>query len=156
MENEQILQLIETVPFFNLFTKSEKQELSTLKNLLLRYQPSHYIISEGAHDPAFFILLKGTVRVTKGNPESVIAKLKTGAIFGELSWISNRPRSTNVVAEGEVVVMRINRESLEKVGMALQNRLRDHVIDLLVSRLEATNEQLAKLSKQIESGENRR
>jgi CRP-like cAMP-binding protein len=155
LKNDQIVQLIETVPFFNKFTKSEKQELAGLKNLLLRYQSLHYIIREGAYDPSFFILLKGNVRITKGQPEVVIAKLKTGAVFGELSWISNRPRSTNVVAEGDVIVMRINQESLEKVSQSLQNQMRNHVIDLLVSRLEATNEQLARLSKQIETGNDR-
>lgn len=93
MEQDQALELIEQLSFFSGFTQEEKHFLSTLESQIYKYFPSDQIIKEGEKDYSFFILLKGVVAVVKKNPKEVtIAKLKAGAVFGEIAYIPHHQR----------------------------------------------------------------
>ena len=60
---------------------------------------------------------------SKEDIPSIFIKLKTGAIFGELSWVGKRPRTTSVIADGDVIALKLNFESVESLGPALAKKI---------------------------------
>ncbi|MFQ5672013.1 MAG: Crp/Fnr family transcriptional regulator [Nitrospinales bacterium] len=148
MENETIVNLMKNIPFFNQLTQQEMEDLASLDSNVMRFAPSEFIIREGDFEFIVYILLKGVVRVVKTVPKEVtITKLKTGAIFGELSWVGKRARTTSVIADGDVIALRLDVESIDKFGLVLAKKIQDKLMNILVTRLEKMNEQLSRLAR---------
>lgn len=146
MVNESILNLMETIAFFDNLTKQEKKDLAGQDSCVVRFAPSEFIIQEGEIEYTFYILLKGVVRIAKSKPKEItITKLKAGSIFGELSWVGKRPRTTSVIADGDVIALKIDLNVSERCGPALTKKIQDKIIGILVTRLERMNEQLSQL-----------
>lgn len=73
---------------------------------------------EGADEKKFYILLDGTVDITKmiNNVEQRHLKsLHTGDFFGEMALIHNAPRAANVIASTPVTVLEIDKEDFDRV-----------------------------------------
>ncbi len=73
---------------------------------------------EGAIEATFYILLDGTVDITKmiNNLEQRYLKsLGPGAFFGEMALIHNAPRAANVTATTHVTVLEIDKENFDRV-----------------------------------------
>ena len=83
-------------------------------------------------DSREFIPIDAPVSLAYGNP---IATLEAGDIFGEMTCMSNYPRSATVRAMGEVVVLEMLRNVLyilqrsNKSRKFLEERYRNHAID---------------------------
>ena len=136
----ETVKLFEGIPFFQSLNEQEKIGLASIDTVVVRYDPEEKIITQGDIDLRLFILLKGNVVVTKNeNPNKVIAKLKRGDIFGEVSFISRRPRTANVIADNQAYVLKVNGEQFETLPLLVQNKLREQLIDLLVKRLDEMN-----------------
>ncbi len=145
MEQDQAFELIDQLSFFSGFTPEEKHFLSTLDSQIYKYFPSDMIIKEGETDYSFFILLKGVVAVVKRNPKEVtIAKLKAGAVFGEIAYIAKRKRMTSVIADGDCIALRFETKYIDSLKPAIPTKLKDKLIEILVNRLEAMNEQVTR------------
>ena len=106
LHSDEVMTLLYKIPFFNDFTNEEKLRIASMDSFIKRYENRNYIIAQGDLDNSLYVLLKGLVYITKnGNPYVKISKLKPGAIFGEISFLSDTPRTTNVVAEDNVVAL---------------------------------------------------
>ncbi|MDP6478297.1 MAG: hypothetical protein QF502_10395 [Nitrospinaceae bacterium] len=53
--------------------------------------------------------------------------------------ISKRSRTTNIVAKGEIVVLKMDGEMISRPNLRLVNKVKDTVIDLLAQRLDDMN-----------------
>ena len=145
MDNEQIFELIDKLSFFSGFSQEEKQFLSTLENQIYKYQPSDFIITEGETDYSFYVLLKGVVCIVKSYPkELTITKLKAGAVFGEIAYVAKRKRTTSVIADGDVIALKIDTKNIDALSPAIPTKLKDNLIEILVRRLESMNEQVTR------------
>jgi len=114
MNEEQAFELIDQLSFFARFTEEEKRFLSTLESQIYKYFPADVIIKGGETDYSFFVLLKGVVAIVKNNPRQVIiTKLKAGAIFGEIAYVAKRKRTTSVIADGDVIALRIDTKNID-------------------------------------------
>ena len=143
MDDEQAFKLIDKHSFFDGFTQDEKRFLSTLESQIYKYFPADVIIKEGETDYSFFVLLKGVVAIVKNNPKEVtITKLKAGAIFGEIAYVAKRKRTTSVIADGDVIALKIDTKNIDALKPAIPTKLKDNLIEILVKRLEAMNEQI--------------
>ena len=154
---EQFLKLTDNIDFFKEFTREEKSEMATLYCNVLMYRAGNYIIKQGDIDQSLFVLLNGSARVTKrissdtdGPTETLLAKLKSGDLFGEISLMTSRPRATNVVAEGDVIALKFEGKMLDKRNPAIANKVRIRLIEILVKRLEDANRLNKDLTKRIE------
>lgn len=154
---EQFLKLTDNIDFFKEFTREEKSEMATLYCNVLMYRAGNYIIKQGEIDQSLFVLLSGSARVTKrmssdtdGSTETLLAKLKSGDLFGEISLMTSRPRATNVVAEGDVIALKFEGKMLDKRNPAIANKVRIRLIEILVKRLEDANKLNKDLTKKIE------
>ncbi|MEO5376831.1 MAG: cyclic nucleotide-binding domain-containing protein [Magnetococcus sp. DMHC-6] len=139
-----ILKAMEQIPFFWHFTPEEKADLVKTEALFEHYLDGEYIIHEGGGDSSLFIMISGKALVTRNvRPSLILATLESGAVFGELSFLTNRTRSTNVIAQGEVTVFKLDsHDILKKMNLSLQNKIKDQLIDILVHRLDDMNQTL--------------
>jgi len=78
------------------------------------YQAHDTIITEGEQGKAMYWLVRGSVQVTSRDGESTFAELKPGAFFGEIGILMNIPRTANIIANMRSLVVRLNKEDLEK------------------------------------------
>ena len=75
------------------------------------------IIQEGDKGNTFFQILEGKVGVYKDydkENETKLATLEQGQYFGEMAVIESYPRSSTVVADGDVKVLEIAAEEMKE------------------------------------------
>ena len=71
-----------------------------------------------------------------------IAKLKAGAVFGEIAYVAKRKRTTSVIPDGDVIALKIDTKNIDALKPAIPTKLKDNLIEILANRLEAMNEQI--------------
>jgi len=79
--------------------------------------PKAVICKEGEYTADFYVVLSGLVGVYKqsGETQKYLASLPANSWFGEMSCMSNAPRSATVVAEADAVVLSVPRHAFMKV-----------------------------------------
>jgi len=116
-----IKNLLQTSPLFAPFTKSQQGEL-------LRRFEGHEIesgvevIIEGEPGKGLFLVLSGEVDVIKdaaGPSPVMLAHLKTGDMFGEMSLVTDQPTSATVRATMPTTVLFLAREYVERLAAAV-------------------------------------
>jgi len=105
----QLIDTINEIPMFNSFTESEKKMFSKLEHSLLGFKKDDVIIREGDTFTSLYLLIKGTVLITKAELNVTIAKLSQGALFGEMSFFTKKPRHSNVIANEDVLVLKLDK-----------------------------------------------
>jgi CRP-like cAMP-binding protein len=99
------------------------------------------IIKQGATDRCFYVLEKGAVEVVKdGIVLNVL--MYPGTIFGEISSILDKPRTSSVKARTETTVTRY--ESVHLPDFVSEHpELAARMLQTLASRLERTTQKLS-------------
>ncbi len=142
----QLVDTINEIPMFNRFTESEKKMFAKLEHSLLGFKKDDVIIREGDTFTSLYLLIKGTIQITKTGYSTPIAKLSPGALFGEMSFFTKKPRHSNVIANENVLVMKLDKAFFEKVRPEIKDKIKDYIIELLINRLDSMNESLSKIS----------
>ncbi|MDH5720432.1 MAG: cyclic nucleotide-binding domain-containing protein [Spirochaetia bacterium] len=88
---------VSKIPFFKYITPEIAGKLVALFKVQT-YNKHDIILSFGQDVPGFYIIVQGEVVVHTENYESVLANLKEGHGFGEMSLIDNQKASANVKA----------------------------------------------------------
>jgi cAMP-dependent protein kinase regulator len=81
------------------------------------------VIEEGAEGAEAYIVARGELEVTRrstddedGKPPIVLARLTSGALFGEMALLSRAPRAGSVTATRPSILLVAKREALEAVA----------------------------------------
>ena len=96
-----------------------------------------------------FMLLSGAAEVRAATPRGIDHVLETlgkGQVFGEMSFLSGRPRTADVVALTNVEVLSLNCKFLERLTESMPaaaSRLLLNLSIYLVERLQNTTRALA-------------
>lgn len=104
------------------------------------------IIHEGAEHGAFYLLLQGSVLVTKAGYDYVMAQLSPGAIFGEMSFFTKKPRHTNVIASDDVLTLKMDEDFFKSISHDVRDKINTYLINILIKRLDVMNTALIKIS----------
>lgn len=109
--------LIHRVPIFSGMTADELRTLSSLskKRLVIAGTP---LLRQGDPGDSLFILRDGLleVRISKdGQPETVVACIRPGNFFGEMSLLLGEPRSASVVPVVDSMVSEISRKAMAQL-----------------------------------------
>jgi CRP-like cAMP-binding protein len=67
------------------------------------------IVTEGESGASMFIILAGTVTITKNR--RIIAELSEGSFFGEMSLFLGKNRTATITAKTKVTALEINKEN---------------------------------------------
>ena len=151
-----LFQLIDKVSFFDVFSKSEKSEIIKNNSMVKKYEKKDLtIFSEGDEGGSAVIILAGQVNITKSStpnteegrlslrdPKTItLAKLGVGSIFGEVSLLSNKKRTTGVVTSTPlVIVLQVDKDALQGFDSSIQNKFHSQFVSILIARLEEMNE----------------
>ncbi|MCX8058024.1 MAG: cyclic nucleotide-binding domain-containing protein [Spirochaetes bacterium] len=120
------------------------------KELIEKYSKSfkegQIIFTEGSFGREMYILLEGEVEIYReiDGKKRVLAVLKKGDFFGEMSIIDKFPRSASACAKTNITVIVINGILFAKL---LQTNIEFSIkiIKMLISRLRNTNEIIVSL-----------
>jgi len=138
------MKLMGTITFFEGFTSNDLLYTAQIADWL-KMGPGDVIFAEGDLGSAFWIVLKGTVRVVKRMPDipdQVLAFIPTGECFGEMSIISGQPRTAHCIASEEVFLFRIDGQKLSRTTDALQLKFYKRFAVVLAARLARTSQNL--------------
>jgi CRP-like cAMP-binding protein len=79
------------------------------------YPKDTMIFTENMPGQQLYIIQKGQVKITKimNENEVLLAMLKPGDIFGEMSLLEDKPRSASAIAHEEATLLVVNRENFK-------------------------------------------
>lgn len=122
-----------------LFENTPERVLEELVNHISKevFQKGQRIISKGDAGNSFFIIASGSVNVH--DEQEVIATLKEGNFFGEISLLDSAPRSMSVTAAEPSEIYNISAEDFYKV-FGNQPEVTKVIISTLTRRLRRQNE----------------
>ncbi|MFA6283229.1 MAG: HDOD domain-containing protein [Desulfurivibrionaceae bacterium] len=143
--DEQI-EFLKKVSFFHGFDDHELKQF-LLVSKWLRVPPNTVIIKEDTTERAFYILVKGEVRVEKRLPGKAkpiqLTTLATGDCFGEMALVTEIKRTADVVASTESFILRVEPEIVSTSNVFLQLKFYKRFCERLVSRLDLANKKVA-------------
>lgn len=146
----------------DLFRHLDKTELKKLikSSSLVGIPEGGIIVNEGEIGDYFYIIIRGTARVSHYLGESTInlALMQSGDYFGEWSILTGAPRAASVSAITRVDMLRIDRETMlefiqkqpevgERIDLVAHNRRES----LLGSGLPDSPDELERIVKNIEN-----
>lgn len=92
------------------------------------YRDGDLLIRQGEKGDNFFILERGKVVVTKGDPPVEVKTYGEGDYFGELALLNDQPRAANVRAVGVVRVLTLSREDFANLMGPCEEILKRNMI----------------------------
>lgn len=121
----------------------------------LSYPAGHVIVGEGEVDDRIFVVLSGRVRVVESMPdtlaEAVLGGLGPGEVFGELSALTERPRSATVIAIERTRCLALRQEAFEEV-LASSPEAALRLLRMVARRLIEADRRLARFAPDTVTG----
>ncbi len=136
--------ILRGIDFFRQFSDVELWEV--LRIAVWRRLPRDAeLIKEGDIGSAFFILVAGEVKITKGG--RLLNVLRGGECFGEMAYLGKHKfhRSASVVSISDVSVLEIRAETLSKASELCRHHFNGAFLEILVDRLTMANTRLSQL-----------
>jgi CRP/FNR family transcriptional regulator, cyclic AMP receptor protein len=109
------------------------------------FEKGQYIVNEGDIGKELFIIIKGEVEVVSGGNR--VDLMKAGASFGEMALIDSQPRSADVVAVDDVLVLKMERDDFHEI-LKQREEVSIGVIRVLNRRIRNLNQRLIERSNQ--------
>jgi CRP-like cAMP-binding protein len=108
--------LLQDVPLFAGLSRRHLRRIASLANEV-RCRDGRVIVEAGTPGSAFYAIANGRAKVYRSKIPSgrPIARLGPGDFFGEMALIDGGPRSATVVADGDVLAVRLSRSTFKKV-----------------------------------------
>lgn len=110
----------------------------------LEMETGDRLINKGESIDSLYIVLSGQLAVCASNNETV-AKLESGEIVGEMSFLESRPPSVSVIVTQPTVVYQISREMINNrlsTNMEFKSNFYYALALFLSNRLRKTTDQL--------------
>jgi pSer/pThr/pTyr-binding forkhead associated (FHA) protein len=114
---QRIQKAIDRIPFFSPINEAECKRLIVTGSLYL-FNTGESIIREGDSDRSIYIILDGRVRVFTQDYEDKefdLAVLGPSDFFGEISFLTGKPRSSSVAALENSVIIEFTHENMEEL-----------------------------------------
>jgi len=133
------LERLKKLRFFRDFFEIELSEVINASEWL-EYSVGQVIISEGDLDDSFYVIVAGEVSVLV--EKKFITALRAGDCFGEMAYISKRPRTVSIEAGSDVIALKIDNEMLESTSVYCQLKFTKVFLNTLIARLSGMNRKL--------------
>ena len=135
---EKVLAL-KSVGLFELIAEEDLIEIAYIADEV-HAAASERIMSEGEIGTSMYAIVQGSVRVHRGASE--IARLGPGEVVGELATLDPEPRSADVTALEDTLLLRIESTALQNL-MIEQSSVATSIIAVLCRRLRDTDKAVA-------------
>jgi hypothetical protein len=82
-----------------------------------RFAQFSHIVRQGDHGDAMYLILEGEVRALAivDGKESTLATMKAGEWFGEISLLDQGPRSVDIIADQDSLLLRLSSTAFERL-----------------------------------------
>jgi CRP/FNR family transcriptional regulator, cyclic AMP receptor protein len=127
------IELLKRVPLFAGCSKSELRELALVADEI-DLREGRTLVREGQSGREFFVLIEGTVRVSRKGRK--LSDLGPGDWFGEIALLTKTPRTATVTATSPLRVLVITDRSFRHVVESMPS--------IGIKVLESVGERLAK------------
>jgi CRP/FNR family cyclic AMP-dependent transcriptional regulator len=125
------VELIKKAPLFSECSRKDLNEIAGIADEI-DLREGKELTKEGRPGREFFVLVEGTADVKKGNRR--INKMAAGDFFGEISLITQRPRTATVTATSPVRALVITDRSFRSL-LEHQPEIQGKVMSALAARL---------------------
>lgn len=146
-------EVLATIPLFEGLRKSELERVARLL-YERRYSAGEAVFHQGEPGVGMYIILEGRVEVIFEPTGQVLAELKAGEFFGEMSLVDESPRAATVAALTDSRMMGLFLSDLTdlidrnpRLGVKILQRL----VHVVASRLRRSNEQLSQMREELRS-----
>jgi CRP/FNR family transcriptional regulator, cyclic AMP receptor protein len=135
MRKDAKLERIARVP---LFARCSKRELAQIGMLAdeVELAAGTVVVREGRHGQEFFVLVSGTVEVTREG--TVVATLGPGDWFGEISLLHNAPRNATVTATTAIDALVVSHKDFSSL-LATSPEIQGKILQALAERVAPTS-----------------
>ena len=112
------------------------------------------VVRQGDPGDAMYLILEGELRarVMIGDRETILSTLSAGDFFGDIALFDQGPRSADVIANADSVLLRISSVSFERLAKeapALATPFLRATSRTLASRIRADNKKLGQVTQQF-------
>lgn len=112
------------------------------------------VVRLGEPGDAMYLILEGELRarVMAGDRETILATFGTGDFFGDIALFDHGPRSADVLANVDSILLKISSVSFERLAKeapALATPFLQATSRTLASRIRADNKRLGQMSQQF-------
>ena len=147
---DQKATVLEAIPWL---MDMQYRELRDLAYYIDGYQlrEGSVLFQEGDQDPYLVIIVNGSIDIIKQDSNQMpqlVATLKEGKVFGEMSLLDGEPRSATAVAKDEVTIFVLTQErykSLQKMEPAVALRITLKMAKAISQKLRQTTGQWVEL-----------
>ena len=139
--------LIQTVPLFSDLSEMSLKVI-TDKMVARSYDKEKMILIEESAGETFFLISKGTVKITRMSDdgrEVILAILGEGDFFGEMALLDGEGRSANVVALENAKVLTLQRSDFLDI-LERFPKIAIHLLKELTTRIRHSDQQIESLS----------
>jgi eukaryotic-like serine/threonine-protein kinase len=138
LSHAEKVNLLRDLNFFKFFKEEQLKEVVRNADWVSR-KKNENVLQEGDIDQAFYVIVKGKVKVTKGG--RMLNALKPGDCFGEISFLNptNQERTTAVTALDDVQIVRLHVPQMDLMSESTQLQFNKIFLRNLVSRLSQTS-----------------
>jgi len=142
---EDIVDYVHNTPFFELFSKEQVKEILTASTIIKVYK-GNTVVSEGQIDDSLYIILSGKIEVLKEGEK--IDFIDKGECFGEMAYLSGKPRSATLRAATDCVLMKISALLMDSVPAEVHLLLLKSFALMLVNRITKNHKLIMSLIRQ--------
>ena len=139
--------LLLNVPIFSNLDEKQISFIAT-KMRNKKYSKSDIILMEDEVGDTFFIILEGSVKVTRDSEdgrEVILAVLSSGNFFGEISLLDGKTRSANAIAIEKTSLMILKRNDFLQLLKEIP-QISISLLSELAKRIRKTDEQVENLA----------
>ncbi len=133
IDDEERFAVMRKLRFFHDFSHGEIREVMRA-GVWTECQPGEAVLRAGDIDDRFYIVVSGTVRLSRGG--DIIGRVPAGGCFGEAGYAEGSRRDTVVEAESAVTMLKVAATLLEQSSVSCQLRFHKVFVRELIGRLQ--------------------
>ncbi len=133
IDDEERFAVMRKLRFFHDFSHGEIREVMRA-GVWTECQPGDSVLRPGDIDDRFYIVVSGTVRLSRGG--DIIGRVPAGGCFGEAGYAEGSRRDTVVEAETAVTMLKVTATLLEQSSVSCQLRFHKVFVRELIGRLQ--------------------
>ncbi|WP_127023652.1 cyclic nucleotide-binding domain-containing protein [Rheinheimera mangrovi] len=139
----RLMEILARIPLFKDLQPADRELILQMPKAFESYSQGQALIKEGGYEPFFYIILSGQALVY--HRQHQIGQLMPSQFVGEVGFICNEPRSATVIAETDMVLMKIDSDSFLRLPDRVQSAIKDKIIFGLTQRVAQLSERLIEL-----------
>jgi CRP/FNR family cyclic AMP-dependent transcriptional regulator len=143
----KLLEILNRISLFKSLSAGDRKTISDIPKLLVMIAKDELFIKFGDYDSSFFILLSGKASVTKFNQK--IGEAIPGDFIGEVGFICNEARTANVIAQQDILAMKITSELFLTLPMSIRETIKDKILSGMVVRVTKQSDVISQLNRQL-------